>query len=47
MLYIDLDADEDVIEKIDEELGIELFDKVPEFNPDKYWVGYVKGRVAE
>lgn len=40
MFYIDVAADDDTVERLDDELGIELFDKVPDFHPDKYWVGY-------
>jgi len=39
MFYIDVDLDDDQVEALDEELGQVLFDEVPEFNPNKYWVG--------
>jgi tetratricopeptide (TPR) repeat protein len=47
MYYIQIDAPEEVIERLDEELGIALFDKVPEFHPDKYWVGFAKASVRK
>jgi tetratricopeptide (TPR) repeat protein len=40
MFYIYVAADDDTVERLDDELGVELFDKVPDFHPDKYWVGY-------
>lgn len=42
MFYIDIVADESTVERLDEELGLMLFDKVEDFHPDKYWVGYAK-----
>lgn len=30
------------IEQLDVELGTRLFDRVPEFNPSRYWVGFEK-----
>lgn len=47
MFYIDIDADDEIIGRLDEELGNELFERVPEFHPDKYWVGYEKLRGEE
>lgn len=44
MYYIDVDASLDVIDRLDEELGVALFDEIPDFDPDKYWIGYRKVR---
>jgi hypothetical protein len=41
MHYIILDEPLEVVEELDIELGIRLFDSVSEFNPDKYWVGFI------
>lgn len=45
MYYIDVAAEEERVEELDRLLGVALFDEVPEFNPDKYWVGYKKAQL--
>jgi tetratricopeptide (TPR) repeat protein len=40
MFYIYVFATDEQVAKLDEELGIELFDSVPEYHPDRYWVGF-------
>ena len=42
MYYIDIDASLDVVDRLDEQLGLTLFDEIPDFDPDKYWIGYRK-----
>lgn len=42
MFYVTLSESQETIERLDEELGVALFDQVPDFDPSKYWVGYSK-----
>lgn len=37
-----VNAEQDIVEMLDLELGARLFDKVEDFNPALYWVGYEK-----
>lgn len=47
MFHITLDQPQDTINRLDEELGIALFDEVPDFDPSKYWIGYSKETEAK
>ncbi len=42
MFHIEIDAPDELVWELDQELGDALFDEVPSFNPDKYWIGYSK-----
>jgi hypothetical protein len=42
MYYIDIDECDDVIDRLDGELGVALFDELPDFDPNTYWIGYGK-----
>lgn len=47
MFFVRVDRATKEIEELDVELGDRLFEKVSEFHPGKYWVGYAKDRTAE
>ncbi|QDG73538.1 hypothetical protein [Janthinobacterium tructae] len=38
--FIKLDESVEKVDELDRELGERLFDRIPEFDPSKYWVGY-------
>lgn len=40
MYTINVDAPIEIVERLDLELGLLLYDRVPEFNPAAYWIGY-------
>lgn len=40
MNYIDVPLDQDAVDRLDEELGVALFDNIPEFDPNRYWIGF-------
>lgn len=44
MFFIYVNADEEQVSSLDDALGIELFDKISDFHPDRYWVGYIKAK---
>ena len=40
MFNIGIMLPEDEVLSLDEELGVRLFDQVPDFDPARYWVGF-------
>lgn len=40
MFYIKLDRSIEFVDELDQELGERLFDRVANFDPSKYWIGY-------
>lgn len=42
LYHICINRPADVVQKVDDELGVRLFDELPDVDPGKYWVGFDK-----